>query len=315
MACHCNGLGRFIAFHAVTWVHLFVASAVQGVVFAFMVPSRTSLIPQLVGPKLVTNALALNAAAMSSMTLLAPAMAGWLYTLLGPAGVYFVIVALQLLAVVFTGCIRHKEDRRTGRTQRVLPDIAEGVRYAAREPLVGVLLILGLLAALLAMPFRTLLPIFVVDLFDRGPEALGLLMSVMGGGAILGSLTIASMGRRSRGLILILGGILSGLALLAVSIRPTYVATACAMFVLGLGDAARRSLNMALILEVVDEEFRGRVSSIYTMNFGLMPLGVLPASAIAEFSGPRDAALFLAVLLLAVFVPVLVFHRQLRRMA
>ncbi|GAJ18592.1 unnamed protein product, partial [marine sediment metagenome] len=70
-----------------------------------------------------------------------------------------------------------------------------------------------LLAALFAMPFRTLLPIFVVDLFNRGPEALGLLTSIMGGGAILGSLGIASLGAHRRGLMLICGGVLSGIAL------------------------------------------------------------------------------------------------------
>jgi MFS family permease len=68
----------------ITWVHLLVASMLQGAVFSFMMPARQAIIPQLVGQELLTNAMALNAMGMSVTTLLAPAIAGTLYALLGP---------------------------------------------------------------------------------------------------------------------------------------------------------------------------------------------------------------------------------------
>ncbi len=304
-----------ISTKTVTWVHLFIASFLQGIIFSFMVPSRTALIPQLVSGDLVTNALALNAAAMSSTTLLAPALAGNLYNLVGPAGIYYIISALQFAAVVLTGMIRGVAKSTERRGAAVVGDIIEGLKYILKNPLIIVLLVMGLATALLAMPIRYLLPVFVVDVYGRGPAALGLLVSVLGLGALVGSLAIATMGRWRRGLVLILGGITSGVGLLLIGLIPVYSIGAMLMVLLGLGDAARRSLNMALLLEITDVPYQGRVSSVYMMNFGLMPLGILPAGAIAEYFGGQAAAGTLAVTLLIICLSVGIFYKPLRRMS
>ena len=296
----------------ITWVHLFIASILNGIIFAFMVPSRTALIPQLVGKGKVTNALALNAAAMSGTTLLAPAVAGNLYSLIGPGGVYYVIAATEFLSVYFTGRIHFREEQTEKREMTVLKDIGLGLDYVRHNSQIILLLLFGLATALLAMPFRSLLPIFVVDIYHRGPESLGLLVSIMGVGALAGSLFVAGVGNRRRGILLILGGIMSGIALLVVSSFPTYLVGVCIMLLLGFGDSFRRSLNQALILELVEEDYRGRVSSIYAMNFGLMPLAVLPASIVAQYFGGQIAIASLAIPLLVICFFVLITQRSLR---
>ena len=321
----CQGCGAVAALaiaisistDTITWIHLFAASVINGVLFAFMVPSRTALIPQLVGKELVTNALALIAGAMSATTLLAPTVAGSLYALLGPGGVYYVISATQLAAVLFTGRVnRSARVRGTPSKARraMMGDILEGLKHIRANPLVIVLLVLALSTALLAMPFRSLLPIFVVDIYHRGPEALGLLVSVMGVGSLFGSLFVAAIGSGRRGLLLISGGIISGIGLLVVSFVPNYLVGACVMALLGLGDSLRRSLNQALILELVEEEYRGRVSSVYAMNFGLMPLAVLPAGVIAEYFGGQVAVAALSIPLLVVCFVILITQKRLRTM-
>jgi MFS family permease len=299
---------------SITWIHLLVASFVNGVIFAFIVPARTSLIADLVSDDLLSNALALNAAAMSGTTLLAPAIAGNLYVVLGPDGVYYIIAALMLTAVVFTGLINHREQSAKKRHVTLLRDILAGLQYMRGNTMVVVVLALGLATALLAMPIRFLLPIFIVDIYHRGPDALGLLVSAIGIGALLGSLMIAVLGRWRRGILLIFGGCLSALGLLSIAMIPLYYVAAIIMVFLGLADATRRSLNMALLLEVTDDAYRGRVASIYTMNFGLMPLGVLPASVISKYFGPQAAAAFLGIILLIVCVTVALSFRPLRRM-
>jgi len=104
----------------------------------------------------------------------------------------------------------------------------------------------------------------------------------------------------------------SAIGLLVVGLIPDFFAAGVAMTLLGLGDSIRRSLNMAMILEVSEEAYRGRVSSVYAMNFGLMPLGVLPASVIAQYFGPQAAASALAVLLLVICLIVLMTQKRLR---
>ena len=303
-----------ITTETITWIHLLFASITNGIVFAFMVPSRTALIPQLVGTKTVTNALALNSAAMSTMTMLAPAIAGNLYNWIGPGGLYYIVAGVQLFAALMTGQIRKKESRpqKTGRA--VLGSIADGFRYLRGKRVVIVLLIMGLSVALFALPLIHLLPIFVKDVYKGGPETLGLLVSLAGLGAIAGALGVAVLGKRHRGIVLIVGGLIGGAALITIASVPLIWAGAIALTLLGLGNSIRRSLNMAMILELVDEEYRGRVSSIYVMNFGLMPLGVLPASAVAQYFGPQTAAWVLGGLLLAIVLAILLTQKPLRRM-
>ena len=113
----------------IEWYYLLAASVFQGGIWAFLMPARQALIPQLVGPEQLSNAIALNAAGMSAMTLLSPALAGGLYALAGPDTVYFVIAALSAVALVLTTMV----PRGGGRPRRQAS--RHGLRYLGR-PLV-----------------------------------------------------------------------------------------------------------------------------------------------------------------------------------
>jgi MFS family permease len=319
--CQCFGavtallIGVAISTGVITWVHVFMSSVVNGMVFAFIVPSRTALIPSLVSEENSSNAFAMNAAAMSTTTLLAPAIAGNLYNWIGADGLYYCIGGCQLLAAVFTGLIAGKE-RPTKKTVHasVLKEIKLGFQYIGKDKLIVILIVISAVTTLLSMPFRSLLPIYIVDVFHRGPEILGLLLSVMGVGAIAGSVFVASIGRRKRGLILILGGFLSGAGLIFAGFVPFISVVSVSLFFLGVGDAFRRALSMALIMELTEPEYQGRVSSVYAANFGLMPLGVFPASIISEYFGVQAAAATLGIVLLGLCVFITAKRKDLRRM-
>lgn len=301
-----------ITIDVVMWQYLFVASMLQGAMWAFMMPARQAIVPQIVGEANVTNALALNAAGMSATTLLAPAVAGWIYAGIGPDGVYYVIATLSFFAVVFTSLVRYEGASPVRKKANMRSDIADGLRYIVKSPMVLLLLMMGLATTMLAMPFRFLIPVFVVDLYDRGPEALGLLVSVMGLGSLVGAMFIASIGKWRRGVMLIAGCFMSGLGLVLVAAFPFYMAAVAIMVLLGLGDATRRTLNQTLIMEVVEDRFRGRVMSVFMMNFGLMPLGVLPAGLAIELYGGQATAAFLGITLVLVAAGVLITQRKLR---
>ena len=115
-------------------------------------------------------------------------------------------------------------------------------------------------------------------------------------------------------MLLLAGSFISAIALMLVAAIPLYYAAAGLMVLLGLGDAGRRALNQALIMEEVDDEYRGRVMSVFMMNFGLMPLGVLPAGALAERFGGQFAIMILGALLLLATTVVLVTQRRLREL-
>ena len=296
----------------VTWYHLLGAALCHGALMSFMMPSRQALIPQLVGQEKLSNAMALNAAGMSAITVLAPAIAGILYAFIGPGGVYYVIVALGIMSVLLTGLLPKLSNGPAKSTAPMLSDIKAGLSYISHSPLVLALLVVGLTTALLAVPFRFLLPVFVVEIYHRGPDSMGLLLTVIGAGSLVGSLFIAGLGRWKRGLLLIAGSFITGMALLGVAVFPYYFLALGLMLFLGLGEAGRRALNQALVMEVAEDRYRGRVWSVFMMNFGLMPLGVLPAGIAVEFLGAQTAIGILAVLLLITAILILVTQKKLR---
>ena len=238
-------VGTSIAIGTISWVQLMVAAILQGIVWPFVVPARQALIPQLVGREKLSNAVALQGAGMSVTTLTAPAVAGVLYAAIGPEGVYYVITAIALIALGLTALISKPARGERSSKARMLGDIRAGLSYVWSNKLVTVLMVVALATIVLAMPIRFLLPVFVTEIYHRESEAFGLLMSAVGVGSLAGSLFVASLGKWRRGLLLILGSFASGVALLLVALVPLYFAAVGFMVLLGLGEAARRTLNLA----------------------------------------------------------------------
>ena len=305
-------IGIAIATDYIEWYHLMIASLVQGTSWSFLMPARQALIPDLVGKNRLTNALALNAAGMSIMTMLAPAVAGVLYTIVGPDNVYFLISGLGFTAFLFTAKVPKTGRYARATTSTMARDIVAGLAYIRRKSLVLVLLVMGLSTTLLANPFRFIMPVFIVDIYQRDADSMGLMMAIMGAGTLVGALFVASLGQWRRGLLLLGGGFLSGVALLLVAAVPLYYAGVAIMLLLGLGDAARRTLNQSLIMEQVEDQYRGRVMSVFMMEHGLMPLGVVPLGIAIEALGGQLAVGILSGLLLVTVSTIYLTRKDLR---
>ena len=305
-------VGITITTGLITWYHLLIAAAAQGVLFSLSMPARQALIAQLVPRRRLTNALALNGGAMSAMTLAGPAVGGVLYAWKGPDVVYYLIAALSAIAVLMTGLIATTAEPPSVSRAAIASDIAAGIGYAFRHSLIRALLIVSLFTTLLTMPFQFLMPVFVVDVYHRGPDSMGLLIAITGGASLVGSLVIASMGSWRRGLLLMGGSALSGIALMLVAVTPIYYAAAGFMALLGLGNAGRRTLMQSMVMEYADEQYRGRVVSLYMMNFGVIQLGILPIGVLMDVFGGQLTLGVMAALLLGVTAIALATQRELR---
>ena len=303
-----------IATNSLLWQHLLAAGIVQGLVWSFMGPARQALLPRLVGHDRASNAIALVSAGMSAPALIAPAIAGLLYAFTGPQGVYVTVSAFGLIAVAMTTSIRHKpqptEKPRTG----VSTDVKEGLHYVWSHETIRVLLGIVLVFVLLSAPLAGLLPVLVVDVYHREAGALGLLVSAMGIGSLIGTLLIAGFATRRRGLLLIISGLASGAALLLAGIVPLYFVAAGLLIVLGLGNAGQWSLNQILVMGQLDDRYRGRVMGIYMMTFGLAPLAMLPAGVAVDLVGPGPVLAVVGTGLLLFSIFVLLTQRRLREL-
>ena len=312
-------VGVSITTGMITWIHLLVAAFIQGSVMPLIMPTRQAIVPQLVGMERLQNAVALNSMVMGLTTMVAPAFAGSLIGALGIEMVYYVIAGMFVVALFFTHLLPKLERTSSGRTGSFMGDMKDGLKYAATTRVIFLLLFLSFSTIILAMPIRFILPVFAADVYEVGPEGLGTMMSAIGLGSLFGTLVIAFLGKVARrGLALLLSGILSGSFLVGFSalsyLSPIFFAGIAILVLIGVVQAARMTLTNSLMLEYTDQEYRGRVLSIFALNMGLMPAGVLPITFLADEIGAPLSLGIMAVLLILVAATILLSSPRLRRL-
>ena len=296
--------------------HLMIAAVVQGVGMSISMPARQAIIPEFVTPDRLTNAVSLNAAGMSSMRLVAPGIAGLVIALLGATTLYFLMSAMFILAVAVLAQIpyRHVPRDNPSPWSHAGAEMRDGVRYVRATPAVSLVLLINFAMVIFAMPLLQLIPGFAKDVLDAGPGRLGILVSVMGIGSLVGAMSIASLPDRRRGFLLIMSSVMLGAALLAFSLSTAYWLSLVLIVFFGVGHAGRLTLANVLLLAYTDAEYRGRVMSLYMMQFGVSQLGVFLIALLAAGAGARFAFALSAVLLLIVSIAAYLFLPRLRHL-
>ena len=296
----------------VTWYHILVASTIHGALFAFMLPARQAIIPELVDRSEITNAIGLNSAGTSAIMLTAPALSGGLYELFGPAAVFLGMFVLQTTAVVLTGMVRSTRRTAARPARDVLIEVKEGLVVIGQNRLVMVLLSMALVSTLVMLPFTQLLPVFVVEIYSREAGSLGLLSAIMGIGSLPGSLFVAHVGSRRRGVLLLATSFMSGATLLLMAAFPYFAAGAAIMLLMGVGASPQRALKESLAMDAVDDRYRGRVMSVLMLSIALSFLGVLPLGLTADHLGARATLVIMGGTVTAMTLIVLFTQRALR---
>ena len=299
---------------AITWTHLLVMALIEGSLFAFMMPARLAIVPRLVGPDQLTNAISLNTAAFSAMTLLSPVLAGGIYGLAGPGAVFLTLSSLKVVSVIFTTLVRPVPPTGESGGATVMTEIKQGLGYVWGNRMVLLLMVLGFMSFFLSWPFHTLIPVFIKDIYGLEAEAMGLMLGFLGAGALVGSMFVATAGRWHRGLVMIGGGFVTSIGLFLVAGIPIYYAALVIMILVGLGEGVTWALSSTLTMEHTTDKFRGRVSSISMLTMGLMPLGVLPAGYLAEVLGGRITVAILAGTLFVCSLLFLATQKRIRQL-
>ena len=264
----------------------------NGTVLALSMPARQAMVPELVPERLIFTAMGLTTTSWNLSRILGPAMAGFLIAWIaggdttshfGVGIVYFMIAALYLAASLAMWRVSPVRPSARLEDQHPLRDIADGMRYLWANPPVLGLILLSIVPFLFGMPINTLLPAYNEDILSGGADDLGLLMSAMGIGAIVGSLMMATMGElRGKGRWLIGTSMAWAGATALVGSADSQLWAVAAVALVGWLSSWNMSLNRGLLQTSITPTMRGRVLSIDMMSHGLMPLGVIPISLIAE---------------------------------
>ena len=313
------GTSLFVALsittNTITWVHLLASALAHGVSMSFLLPARQSIIPKMVGPERMSNAMALNAAGFSFTSLLGPAAAGFLYAEIDPDGVFYISFGMTVAAFISTTQIRPAPGGAPAAMSRLVAEVIDGLRYVARRRLLQASLALMLATTLFVHTTIFLLPVIVVDVYKRTADAYGVLISMEGLGSLIGALAFASVALRRSGMVLIVSCMASGVVLLLISLVSDYYVVVAFMVGLGVAETGRRVLSQSILLSESEDAYRGRTMSLYAMVVGLMPLGVLPAGAAMDWLGGQATLFILGALMVGSCGLVLVTQRELRDLA
>src|SRR5262245_22439996 len=197
------------------WMVVAIALA-NGIVNAFNVPVRQSIISDLVDRDDLPHAISMNSTQVQLGRVTGPALAGIMLAVTGPGWCFF-LNAVSFLAVIWTLLVMDVPPLVAVARRSALRSIGEALAYVRRDPTICALLLMAGVPSLFALPYQQMLPAFAESVLEVGPSGLGLMQSAAGLGALCGALTIASLGaRRSGGLMLaavvLLGTALAGFA-------------------------------------------------------------------------------------------------------
>jgi predicted MFS family arabinose efflux permease len=256
--------------------HILCLSFITGFAQAFGGPAYQALVPTLVEREDMPNAIALNSIQFNLAVTVGPALAGQALAKLGETWC-FGLNAVSFLAPVISLSIITARFLPNRTTESIFASFKKGISFARQQAGMEALIFLAFFMTFLAMPMRTYLPVFVKDIFHRGPEAYGNLLSLMGIGSILGSLSIAAAGNfKGKGRVALGGLILLGSGISVFAISKAIALSGVTLVIVGAAMMAVFATVNSLVQLITTNEMRGRVMSLYNFAFrGGMPIGNL----------------------------------------
>jgi len=298
--------------HYEMW-QIIALSALLGLINAFDVPARQSLVYEMVDNKEdLPNALALNSSMVNLSRLIGPGLAGLALEKLGD-DICFGLNAVSFIAVIGS-LLMMKLPKYVSKphTKNILGELKEGFAYIKETPSIAYILLMLALISLFVLPFSTLIPVYAKDIFQGTASTFGVIDSVIGLGAFSGAIFLASLkpGKNLRK-ILAINTLIFGAGLALFSHSTFYPAALIFATISGFGMMSQITISNTLIQTTVDPNMRGRVISFYAMAFfGMQPLGGLLIGSISQLIGTQNTVLFQGAI--AVLIGCLSYRRLFR---
>jgi predicted MFS family arabinose efflux permease len=251
-------------------------SVVSGLAQAFGGPAYQALIPTLVEREDMPNAIALNSIQFNMAVTIGPALAGQALAKLGEKWC-FGLNAISFLAPIISLSIISTRFLPERTTESMFSSLKQGIKFVRKQPSMEALTVLAFCMTALSMPMRTYIPVFVKDIFHRGPETYGNLLSLMGLGSICGSLIVAERGNiRNKGRFALTMLICLGAGIAGFSLSKSLPLSYAMLVLVGASMMAVFATVTSLVQLITTNEMRGRVMSVYNCAFrGGMPMGNL----------------------------------------
>lgn len=295
-----------------SWTILLVASFFQGIIMGLMMPALQAIIPEIVSREQLMNAIAMNMMGMNALNLVAPIAAGFMIDSFDFESVYYTMTGLYLVGAIIIWFMPASGKIISG-ASNIFSDIQKGFQYIRKDFLVLSILAFTLGVVVLSMPYQQLMPIFTDNILKVGARGLGTLMGMAGAGALVGSILLAALPNKKRGLILLGGGAITGAGLVVFSFSPYMGLSLVVIFLVGLGQAFRQTIGSALVQAYTQDVYMGRVMALMNMQMGIMSVCTFFAGLLAEIVKVQWVLGSLAIMLTVLSLVYLIFASGIRK--
>jgi len=281
--------------------HLLVLAALSSAFRAFDEPSRMSLVPQLIDRARLPNAIALGSIPWQTGRMIGPSITGILIAAFGGTTGFGLAAGASCAALALYSRIRVAEDIKPSDGRDMLSQLIEGLRFVGNNFVFASLISLALFNALFGLSYITLLPVYADQYFGTGSTGYGLLSAAHGAGSMIGTLIIATAALRvvPPGLVMLTAAACMGLALMMFSRSPGMGLAIPMLGLVGFCSTFYLTHVTTIIQQQVPDHLRGRVLSLYSLCWNLLPLGGLLAGALAAAVDARFAVLIGGVMVAA----------------
>ena len=297
------------------WMIL-VISFGTGCCFALAGPSYQAITIDLAGRADLANAISLNSAQFQLSRLVGPMLAGLALSSFGLAGCFFLngvsyFAVIGALLIVRVPATTHIASHAMTDRRALWTDMVDGFRYVLGRPRVSILLMICFVTNLFGSPFLSLMPYFARDILFLGEKGFAVMMGTSGAGAFCGAVVLAYLGNFKRKGWSVLIGVF-GFSMFVVGFALSKDVVVSLIFIFGMGFAIvfAVSLTNTLLQQLVSDEMRGRVMSMFVLSFiGAMPIGNLIAGTASEqFGAPRTLAV--GGMIIALFIVVVTVRNK-----
>ncbi|HWA44404.1 MAG TPA: MFS transporter [Hypericibacter adhaerens] len=310
--CSVGLLFLAVSGHAAFWPILAIASAF-GTARAFVAPASRAMMPSLVPPELLNNAVAWSSVSWQVATIGGPALGGFIY-LAGPDAVYGTAAVALAAAIGMIFLVRYRRPAGSGKKEAIkLGDVLGGLRLIFSHKVLLGAISLDLFAVLFSSAIP-LLPVFAKDVLHTGPEGLGLLRAAAGVGAVTTALILTQRPIRSRAgrkLFICVG--LFGLCVITFGLSESFWLSLGALFCGGACDMVSVYIRGTVVPLATPDHLRGRVMAVEAVFVGASnELGAFWAGSMASLIGAVPAVVLGGS---ATLLVVLSFSRLFRKLA
>lgn len=275
---------------------------VHGLLSAFEIPARQTLLLDLVGREDLMNALALNSMTFNVSRVIGPAVGGMIMAVTGPA-VCFALNAVSYSAVL-AGLLRVRLDPDLVVQARTRPSMREALGFITGSAWPRTLVTMTATYTIFAISFLTVLPVYARDVLGTGAAGYGWLTAAFGVGAAGGALALAGFGPvGARGGMALRAGLVIGAVLLVLAAVPIPALAFLCLLAAGAAASVNAITTNTLLQTQAPDDLRGHVIGFYSfIVVGLAPFGALQAGVVSELAGVRIEAALGGLVCLAVTV-------------